>query len=88
MKPIGSKRDPWKGSKITICAFGLLEASWSGLGAVLEGSRVEKKVLLNGSWPLQEEFHARFEPSWGPTGFCQAVYTGFCVQGTLGPLGA
>ena len=43
LKPIESKRDPWKGSKITICAFGLLEASWSGLGAVLEGSRVEKK---------------------------------------------
>ena len=43
-------------------AYGaLLEASWVALGA-------EKKEVLNGSWPLQEEFQDRFQPSWRPKG--------------------
>ena len=39
----------------------LLDAFWCGLGG-LEG---RNKVLLNGSWPLQEGFQDRFQPSWG-----------------------
>ena len=39
----------------------LLDASWGALGA-------EKKVVLNGSWPLQEEFQDRFQRFGGPKG--------------------
>ena len=41
------------------------EASWSFLAssrpleAVLEGSGFKRHILLNGSWPLQEEFQER-----------------------------
>ena len=38
--------------------------SWTSLGSLLG----PKKVVLNGSWPLQEEFQERFQPSWGPKG--------------------
>ena len=40
----------------------LFFGSWSALGAV----RGRKKLILIGSWPLQEEFQERFQPSWGP----------------------
>ena len=46
--------------------LGLMDASWSGLGALLERSWTAlgpKKLTLNGSWPLQEEFQERFQPS-------------------------
>ena len=39
----------------------LLQGSWRGLGA-----RSRKKVLLNGSWPVQEEFQDGFHPKCGP----------------------
>ena len=58
---------------------GLLEASWRSLAALkrawsakggLPGAYgallVPKKEVLNGSWPLQEEFQDRFQPSRGP----------------------
>ena len=41
---------------------GLLGRSWTPL-STLSGP---PKVVLNGSWPLQEEFQDRFQPSWGP----------------------
>ena len=41
-----------------------LEASCSALG----GLRGRKKVLLNGSGPVQDDFQDRFQPSWGPKG--------------------
>ena len=37
----------------------VLEASWSALGRLWD----RKKVLLIGSWPLQEDFQERFRPS-------------------------
>ena len=40
------------------------EASWSALGRLQD----QKKVLPNGSWPVQEEFQERFQPSWRPKG--------------------
>ena len=40
----------------------LMGRSWMPLGAILG----PKKVVLNGSWPLQEEFQDRFQPSWRP----------------------
>ena len=40
----------------------LMGRSWTPIGAILG----PKKVVLNGSWPLQEEFQDRFQPSWGP----------------------
>ena len=43
---------------------GLMGRSWTPLGVLLG----PKEVLLNGSWPLQEEFQDRFQPSWGPKG--------------------
>ena len=43
---------------------GLMGRSWTPLGSLLE----PKKEVLNGSWPLQEEFQERFQPSWGPKG--------------------
>ena len=42
----------------------IMGGSWMPLGAILG----PKKVVLNGSWPLQEEFQDRFQPSWGPKG--------------------
>ena len=43
---------------------GLVGRSWKPLGSLLG----LKKEVLNGSWPLQEEFQERFQPSWGPKG--------------------
>ena len=43
---------------------GLMGLSWTPLGSLLG----PKKEVLNGSWPLQEEFQERFQPSWGPKG--------------------
>ena len=43
---------------------GLMGRSWKPLGSLLG----PKKEVLNGSWPLQEEFQERFQPSWGPKG--------------------
>ena len=43
---------------------GLMGRSWMPLGSLLG----PKKEVLNGSWPLQEEFQDRFQPSWGPKG--------------------
>ena len=43
---------------------GLMGRAWTPLGTLLG----PKKVVLNGSWPLQEEFQERFQPSWGPKG--------------------
>ena len=56
---------------------GSLEASWSVLASwrppgALRNVPCEhllvilarKKVLLNASWPLQEDFQERFQPSW------------------------
>ena len=43
-------------------AKGFFFASWSALG----GLRGRKKVLLIGSWPVQEEFQDRFHPKGGP----------------------
>ena len=37
----------------------LMGRSWTPLGALLG----PKKVVLNGSWPLQEQFQDRFQPS-------------------------
>ena len=45
-------------------SFFALLASWIALGSL----RSRKKILPNGSWPLQEEFQDRFQPSWGPKG--------------------
>ena len=42
----------------------LLFASWSAPG----GSWGRKKLLLNGSWRVLENFQDRFQPSWGPKG--------------------
>ena len=41
--------------------------SWKPLGTLLDGSRTEKKLLLSGSWLLQEEVQERFQPSRGPS---------------------
>ena len=39
----------------------LMGGSWTPLGALLG----PKKEVLNGSWPIQEEFQDRFQPLWG-----------------------
>ena len=49
----------------------LLEASCTAFGGLLGrswGPSGPPKVLLNGSWPLQDDFQDRFQPSWGPKG--------------------
>ena len=38
------------------------------LGRLLGRSWGRRKEVLNGSWPLQEEFQDRFQPSWGAKG--------------------
>ena len=43
---------------------GRMGRSWTPLGALLG----PKKEVLNGSWPLQEGFQDRFQPSRGPKG--------------------
>ena len=55
LKRLGRQRGGFKG---------LTGRSWTPLGP-LSGP---KKVLLNSSWPLQEEVQDRFQPSWGPKG--------------------
>jgi len=50
----------------------LLEASWSALG----GLRGQKEVLLDGSWPVLDDFQDRFQPSWGPKGSRKAGQEG------------
>ena len=50
----------------------IMGGSWMPLGAMLG----PKKVVLNGSWPLQEEFQDRFQPSWRPKAFQKGAQKG------------
>ena len=61
--PLGALKKAWS-------AKGGLPGAhiWDALGRLLGRSRAREKILLNGSWPLQEEFQDRFQPSWGPKG--------------------
>ena len=62
-RPLGGLLEPLKRLGRPRGGFqGLMGRSWTPLGALLG----PKKVVLNGSWPLQEEFQDRFQPSWGP----------------------
>ena len=64
-RPLGGLLEPLKRLGRPRGGFqGLMGRSWTPLGALLG----PKKVVLNGSWPLQEEFQDRFQPSWGPKG--------------------
>ena len=52
----GALKEAWSAKGGLPGAYGaLLDASWAG----------PKEIFLNGSWPLQEEFQDRFQPSWG-----------------------
>ena len=50
--------------------FGTLKSSKFGqfLGTLYVASWSRKKVVLNRSWAVQDEFQDRFQPSWGPKG--------------------
>jgi len=58
--------------RCAVAAKGILSASWSALGSF----RSRKKVLLNGSWTVQDEFqdsfHQKGGPKWGPKSFYAA----------------
>ena len=58
MVPTWLPNGPWR-------ALGGLLKSLKRLGRQIWGP---KKLVLNGSWPLQEEFKDRFQQSWGPRG--------------------
>ena len=62
-----------------MAAEGLLNGSWSALG----GLRSRKNVLLNGSWPVQEEFQDRFYrkggPKWDPQSFNGSLFLRFPI---------
>ena len=50
--------------------LGLLKASWSGLGALLEpwAAGTEQNLVLIGSWPGQGHQGDWFRIAWGPNG--------------------
>ena len=58
-RSLGALKKAWSAKgRLSAKIFWLMGRSWTPLGALLG----PKKVVLNGSWPLQEQFQDRFQP--------------------------
>jgi len=55
----------WSFEKSLVGSGGASRGLWIALGTLLEASGAEQKVLLNGSWPVQEGFQDGFQPLLG-----------------------